>query len=242
MSKTFTAIVVEDEKFPRLSLLRKLEVFRPQIDVIDSCDNYDDALKSIVRNKPDILFLDIQLRGSDTIQLLEQLEKVMTLPCVIFTTAYNNRDYLMKAIKFDATDYLVKPISEEDLTLAIGKAVEKLTAKEITETTGFDKLAFRTTSGKVFINKDDIAFIRADGNYSTVVTFHKDEMILESLAHLERHLNPDTFLRTDRSTIINIHNLYKVNGKKRICVLRSQDGIEKEATLSKNGIDTLMNM
>lgn len=57
-----TAIVVEDERLPRLSLLQKLEVFRNQIEVVDSCESYDDALYSITRNKPDVLFLDIQLQ------------------------------------------------------------------------------------------------------------------------------------------------------------------------------------
>ena len=59
--KTLKTIVVEDERLPRLSLLQKLEEFRQEVEVIDSCDNYDSALQSILRLQPDLLFLDIQL-------------------------------------------------------------------------------------------------------------------------------------------------------------------------------------
>ena len=81
---TLKAIVVEDERYPRLSLLQKLEEFRSQIEVIDACDSYDAALKSILQHRPDLLFLDIQLQGRDSIQLLNELQNSMhTLPRVI---------------------------------------------------------------------------------------------------------------------------------------------------------------
>ena len=121
---TLKAIVVEDERYPRLSLLQKLEEFRSQIEVIDACDSYDAALKSILQHRPDLLFLDIQLQGRDSIQLLNELQNSMhTLPRVIFTTAYADRRYLMSAIKFSAVDYLLKPVDKNELALAIAKAV-----------------------------------------------------------------------------------------------------------------------
>ena len=117
-------IVVEDERLPRLALLQKLENFSNAVDVIDSCDNYDTALHSILQNKPDLLLLDIQLQGRDTIQLLEELQKVQPLPYVIFTTAYNDRHYLMSAIKLSAVDYLIKPIDQSSLSIAIAKVMK----------------------------------------------------------------------------------------------------------------------
>ena len=115
------AIVVDDERLPRLALLQKLEEFHQQVEVVDSCDNYGDALKSILHHRPQLLFLDIQLSGKNAMQLLDELKEAMPLPHVIFTTAYDNREYLMKAIKLQAVDYLIKPIDPGELALAIGK-------------------------------------------------------------------------------------------------------------------------
>ena len=68
------AIVVDDERLPRLALLQKLEEFHHQVEVVDSCDNYDSALQSILRHQPDLLFLDIQLQGRDAMQLLDEVK------------------------------------------------------------------------------------------------------------------------------------------------------------------------
>ena len=124
MKKTLRTIVVEDERLPRLSLLQKLEEFRQEIEVIDSCDNYDQALQSILRNQPDLLFLDIQLQGRDAIQLLDELKRSISLPHIIFTTAYADRKYLMSAIKLSAVDYLLKPVDKNELALAISKVLQ----------------------------------------------------------------------------------------------------------------------
>ena len=97
--KNYRAIIVEDERLPRLSLMRKLEDFHPDIDIVECCEDYSSALKAILRHRPDIIFLDIQLQGSTTLQLLNELKEAMPLPHIIFTTAYNNSEYLLQAIR-----------------------------------------------------------------------------------------------------------------------------------------------
>lgn len=245
MKKILRAIVVDDERLPRLSLLQKLEEFRSRIEVIDSCETYDDALQSILRNKPDLLFMDIQLQGRDAIQLLTELRESIVLPAVIFTTAYTERQYLMSAIKLSAVDYLVKPIDVNQLALAIAKVTNMvgngrhslLQGRMTDNSTG--KLSFRTANGKVFVEEDEIACFLADGNYATMRTFRGQETVLESLAAIERHLDASLFVRVDRSTIINIRRIYKLNVKRRVCVLQASDGTLLELELSNSAIDTL---
>ena len=235
-------IVVEDERLPRLALLQKLEDLRSQVEVVDSCDNYDVALQSILRLKPDLLLLDIQLQGRDTIHLLNELQQSMPLPYVIFTTAYSERNYLMSAIKFAAVDYLLKPIDKNNLAMAIAKAVERYQASHPAKDNEMTKMVFRTATGKVFLERDDIAFIRADGNYSQVTTFDATEDTLVSLAAMEQSLDADTFVRIDRSTIVNRLLIYKINAKRRLCTLRSADGRTANLELSKSGLDTLLRL
>jgi len=240
--KRLTAIVVEDEKLPRLSLLQKLEDLRQQVEVVDSCDNYDSALQSIVRYKPDLLLLDIQLRGRNSMELLEELKALGPLPQIIFTTAYNERGYLMKAIKLQVADYLLKPIDRNELALAIAKAAQAAQAPEKTKDKGeAERLSFRTANGKVFMEEADIAYIVADGNYAQVTGFRGRDMVLENLSALEGRLDGEQFVRVDRSTIVNVKCIYRLNAKRRTCTLMAADGTTVELTLSKNGIERLIN-
>ena len=237
--KPLKTIVVEDERLPRLSLLQKLEEFRQEVEVIDSCDNYDSALQSILRHQPELLFLDIQLQGRDAIQLLNEVKQTLPLPHVIFTTAYADRKYLMSAIKLSAVDYLLKPIGRNELAAAITKARQLY--PERPEASALDtRLSLRTANGKLFIDVADIAFITADGNYSHLHTFSNQEDIMESLAAMEQMLDPAVFLRVDRCTIVNTQRVYKLNVKRRLCTLLSPEGMTLDMELSKTGIERLM--
>ena len=248
------AIVVDDERMPRLSLLQKLEAFRQEVEVVDSCDNYDSALKSILQLKPDLLFLDIQLQGHDAIQLLEELKQTQPLPYVIFTTAYSERRYLMSAVKLSAVDYLLKPIDENELAIAIAKVGAREAEgagvrgygsagkRGYEEGEANGRLTFKTVNGKLFLTPQDIAYVQADGNYSTLVTFDTTENVMESLASMEQHLDSRIFARIDRSTIVNIQQVYKLNIKRRQCTLRSNDNATITLELSKTGIDTIQKL
>lgn len=241
MSLPLRTIVVEDERLPRLTLRQKLEDFPQQVEVIDSCDSYDAALQSILHHRPDLLLLDIQLQGRDSIQMLNELQQSMPLPYVIFTTAYSDRNYLMSAIKLSAVDYLLKPIDKNNLAAALAKAVERYDTAHPTPADS-SRMPFRTATGKVFLDSDDIAYVRADGNYSQVSTFDSTESVLVSLAVMEQSLDKTIFERIDRSTIVNRQLIYKLNAKRRLCTFRSPDGRTATLDLSKAGLDTLLRL
>lgn len=229
-------IVVEDERLPRLSLLSKLEDWRATLEITDACENYEQARESILRNRPDLLFLDIQLNGKDSLSLLEELGRSIPLPLVIFTTAYSDRKYLLGAIKLSAVDYLVKPIGKEELSQAIARAVAKFTTLQGSVP---GRLCFKSGDSLLFVPADEIAGFRADGNYATLVTFKREEMILESLLSLERRL-PDCFARADRRTIVNIRKVHRLNPQEQTCTLQGPDGAQTVMKLSKNGMDFLL--
>lgn len=242
------AIVVEDERLPRLSLLQKLEDLRDQVEVVDSCADYDGALQSILRLRPDVLLLDIQLPGHNSLELIGELRQQLGghLPHIIFTTAYSDRKYLMNAIKLQATDYLMKPVDKGELALALAKVVSPhpsaaaASAKDAGSGGTDGRMSFRTASGRLFVACDKIAYVRADGNYSVLYTFTAEEQVMESLASLERRLSGGPFARIDRSTIVNTDRVYKLNLQRRLCLLTSADGATMlELELSKAALDTL---
>lgn len=242
--KPLKAIVVEDERLPRLSLLQKLEDFREQVEVIDSCDNYDDALKSILKNQPDLLLLDIQLHGRDSMQLLDELRGQRPLPHVIFTTAYTERKYLLNAIKLQAIDYLQKPISKNELAVALAKVPSRGEGLGVRSEEQGDggRMSFRTATGRLYLDPADIFLIRADGNYSEMCTSASTEHVLENLVTLEQRLDKTMFQRIDRSNIINVKAVYKVNAKRQTCTLKLADGAMLEVQLSRVATNYLLQL
>ena len=228
-------IVVEDERLPRLSLLAKLEDHREQLEVVDACDTYESALESILRHRPDLLFLDIQLNGRDSIHLLEELRQTIPLPYVVFTTAYSDREYLMSAIKLSAVDYLLKPVGKAELAHAVAKVAARVAPARDSQ----EKLCFKAANSKLYVPVEDIAGFKAEGNYATILTFHGEHMLLESLLSLERRLPQGIFLRADRSTIVNVGRVCRLDQQQHSCTLQSPGGLQLEITLSKNGLDFL---
>ncbi len=235
--KKLRTIVVEDERLPRLSLLSKLEDYKDTVEVIDSCDSYESARDSILRSRPDLLFLDIQLQGRDAIQLLEELRQTMRLPYVIFTTAYSDRKYLMSAIKLSAVDYLLKPVGKSELSHAVAKAAQRAAGTGSGEV---QKLSFKAVGSTLFVDSEEIAWIKAEGNYSTLVTFGREDLVLESLLSLEQRLPESGFVRLDRSTIVNVKKVSRLSQQERTCTLLSSDGRTREVELSKSGIEKLL--
>ena len=93
------------------------------------------------------------------------------------------------------------------------------------------RITFRTASGTIVVDVKDIAYFKGDGNYSQIVTFHNRDTVLVGLGTLEKMLNPNTFVRADRSTLVNIHHVCRLLPKQRRCLFRSPSGQEVETTL-----------
>lgn len=216
------AIIVEDEELPRLSLQSKLETYHPDILILDMCDNCDDALESILRHKPQLLFLDIQLPGKNSLWLIEQLEKIMKLPLIIFTTAFTDPEYLIKAIKVSAVDYLNKPISIIELAQAVEKAKKRLQSEQPTaQSMGPKQFTFKTYNSILVASCDDIVYCEADGNYTNITLLKgKTELVFERLGEIaDRLLCDKKFIRVGRSLIINKKYIHKINTKDSTCIL-----------------------
>lgn len=240
--KKYRAIIVEDERLPRLSLIRKLEDYHPEISIVESCEDYSSALKAILRHRPDILFLDIQLQGHTTLELLRELKEAMPLPHIIFTTAYDNSEYLLQAIRLAAADYLLKPVDVSELAKAIQRIKDRDEHNAFLSTpTNFatNKYPFRTLNGTLFIGKKEIVFVRANGNYSHAVLTTGEEIILERMGVIEARLGETYFIRAGRNLLLNREMIYKVDGKHKSCILRSSDGREYNVDLSAGGLESV---
>lgn len=208
-----TAIIIDDEAKGRLALREKLSAYCTQIKVLAEAANGAEALLLIQHHQPQLIFLDIEMPRMNGFEMLNELpEKNFH---IIFTTAYDQ--YAIKAIKYAAFDYLLKPIDIEELKTAISK----LDSKQSNETKKqvellqqniqhpkkqLHKLAIPTIEGLLFYDINDIIHLEANSNYTNIYFTNKIKVIAsKTLKEFEELLPEDIFFRTHHSHLINLH-------------------------------------
>jgi two-component system, LytTR family, response regulator len=206
------AILVDDEESNISSLREKINRHCPQVEIVTTCDSAEKAIANINSLKPDIVFLDIEMPVMNGFLMLQQLEfKDFEL---IFTTAYDH--YAIKAIRFSALDYLVKPIEIAELKIAVARAEEKragitsanqlelLLENLLIKKSNFQKIAVPTTDGLQFIKINDIIYLEANANYTHLyLKDAKKYIVCHTLKIFEDMLPADIFVRVHNSYIIN---------------------------------------
>ncbi len=212
------AVIVDDEKGARESLAKMVEKYCPQIHVAAKADSMKTALEAIELHRPDLVFLDIEMPNGNAFDLLESVPEINFE--IIFTTAYDN--YAIKAIKFSAIDYILKPIDPEELVIAVDRLKNKVNQKELIRKK-FDTLLSNISPGNItkkialpegdsyiFINLSDIIRCESANNYTIFyLTDGRQIVVTRSLGDYEQMLLDDDFLRIHRSHMINFNHLKK---------------------------------
>ena len=207
-----TAIIIDDEQKGRIALKQKLKDYCPDVQLTGEAEDGDEGIKQIEKYRPDIVFLDIEMPRMDGFEMLRQLpEKKFHL---IFTTAYDQ--YAIKAIKYSAMDYLLKPIDIEELRLAVSKVNDQmhpqtekklvLLEQNLKNKNAFNKIAIHTLEGLLFFNISDIIHLEAKSNY-TLIYFSNQHKLTASrtLKEFEDLLPDDIFFRPHHSHLINLN-------------------------------------
>lgn len=211
------SIIVDDELKSRESLKILLEDFCENVEVKAVCQNVEEALSAIERYDPQVVFLDIQMQRETGFDLLAQLTK--TDFEIIFTTAYS--EYAIKAFKFSAIDYLLKPIDIGELKRAVEKVEKKLSGNIATRleklienlkppTPQSYKVALPTADGLVFVKIEDIIYCEASSNYTNIYTLDgKKHIVSRTLKEYEDLLVDHNFFRIHNSHLINLSCIKK---------------------------------
>lgn len=212
------AILIDDEVHCLDTLNMLIADYCPEVEVIEQCVSAKKGLLAIENYKPDIVFLDIEMPLMNGFELLEQFKEIPF--SVIFTTSYDQ--YAIKAIRFSALDYLLKPVDPKELVIAVGKAStqKKLpTAEQFNmlidqirnRQTGFLKIAVPTSQGFELIPADQIIRLEADDNYTHLYLKNKSKITAcRSLKEMEEQLHEfDFFLRVHHSYLVNLNEINK---------------------------------
>ena len=211
------ALIIDDEPLAR-KRIRFLAQDDVLLEVIGECANGLEAIPVIERERPDVLFLDVQMPEMDGFELLEKLAREH-LPAVIFTTAFDR--HAVRAFEKHALDYLVKPLQPERFKAAVARAREHLANRQASSAARglLEMLAARPTAAptryltRITVKNDDrvivvkaadIDSIESAGNYVAVNVGKESHILRETLNALETQLDPEHFLRVSRSAIVNL--------------------------------------
>lgn len=220
MKATYNCVIIDDEPAPR-EILAKHIARHPALTLLQSFDEAPKALNYLRKNRPDIIFLDIEMPGLTGIQLIESLN-IETLN-FIFVTAHPQ--FALEAFDLDAADYISKPISYERFTKSIKKVQKKLEYKKV-ETVNLN-------AGKEYIQIEIewIDWIEAENYYVHIHgrRFSEGRLTMRiALYKLEKLLPAERFFKISRSVIVNLHYIKRIRNneitlknEKKLTVTRS---------------------
>jgi two-component system, LytTR family, response regulator len=207
MNRLWKVVVVDDERLARAKLRAMLEHY-PQISITGEADSCQTALSLINEDRPDVVFLDIQMPRESGFDLVNRLERPIK---IIFVTAFD--EYAIRAFEINALDYLLKPVSQERLTRAVERLSHSAAPSEgPNRHLEHDDFLFLTIGqNSRFLRVCEIKYISAADAYSEIITAdQRKTLVLKSLNEWEERLPEKYFARIHRSTIINIEFVERV--------------------------------
>jgi two-component system LytT family response regulator len=216
----YRCIVIDDERLARERVTSFVEK-QAGWQVVAQSGEYQEAQRLILKHQPDVCFMDINIIGGSGMELANALSK--DVPCNwVFTTAYS--EYVLQAFEMEATDYLLKPFENSRLASVLLKIEKK---QAIKPKRNKHILAVKSIGAVEFVNVKDIIWIKGSGNY---VELHcKDRMLLhrETLANLEKQLDPSKFVRVHRSAMVNLEKVSSLSSELgRFSLLHLSNGDE----------------
>jgi len=242
------AIIIEDEKNAADLLEKMITDAEPSVEIMAKCHNLQDGIKSIRKHYPDIVFLDIEMPVHSGIELLDFLKPDEINFQIIFTTAYS--EFAIRAFEMSAAGYLLKPIQEDKLKLALEKSIAHTNInpanhlpvlKNNMEQKAIKKMVIAVSNGFEIINLSDIYYLKAEGSYTQI--FFKDSgsmLASKNLKHFEFILSDNKgFIRIHRSFIVNAFFIKKLLSKDGGSIVLEN---KTELPLSDDKIDMVLEL
>jgi len=235
----FRAILVDDEPLARIHLATRL-MAHPEIEIVGEAEDVPSAYDLISLERPDVIFLDIQMPKKNGFALLPKLEKIHLQPAVVFVTAYD--EYAIKAFEANALDYLTKPVSAGRLA----KTILRLNKQLVSETNlpypttesgkrleAEDLVLLREKSLSMMVRARKIAAIESQGDYTRIfLSEGRILMMKQSLSSWESQLPADLFVKVSRSLLVNRKSVVEMERKNLLSWDLHLEGVKEPITLS----------
>ena len=207
------SIIVDDEKHGRENLAGLLKEYCREIDLTGEAVSVEEAIKLIHERKPELIFLDIEMPGKNGFELLEHFQQFDFE--VIFVTAYDS--YAIKAIRFSAADYILKPINYKELQNAVQKVAAIIRSKKENyrlrnlldnmQQPQHAKIGLPTSDKVDFVDVNDIIYCKSEGSYTTVYLSEKQILVSKNIGEFEDLLDEHSFLRVHKTFLVNLNHV-----------------------------------
>ena len=232
-------VIVDDEPKNIRILRGLLQSYCPQVQIVGEANGFHEALELIEGLNPELVFLDIEMPYGNAFDLLEKIMPVKFE--IVFVTAFD--DYALKAFKYSALDYLLKPVNIEELKTAVLKAEQKLDQKNVNfklsnlisnfKKAELQKIALPLLDGLLFVPVPEITYLHAKGSYTDVHLQNGEiHTTARTIKDYEDMLSLDTFCRVHHSYFININHVKKYS-KGRGGLLEMEDGALIEVSIRR---------
>jgi two-component system LytT family response regulator len=206
------AVIIDDEAYLRSMIRNMLADYFPEIEVAGEADSVDSGVEIIKQKKPELVFLDIEIKGGEGFNILEKLS-IKDFK-VIFITAFN--EFAIKAIKFSAIDYILKPVDEKEFTAAVKRALSEIEKpilqKQIENffnnynNMQNKKLVLRTSEDIHIVNINDIVRCEADNSYTTFFISDGEKIVIsKGIKEYSELLEEYGFIRPHQSHLVNLN-------------------------------------
>jgi two-component system, LytTR family, response regulator len=236
------AIVVDDEPYCCDTLETMLEKYCPGVQLVAVCHSGEEAIAGIKQHQPDLVFLDIEMPRMNGFDMLQKIGAINFE--IIFTTSFDQ--YALRAIRFSALDYLLKPIDKDDLQTAVQKVIQR-TQKPITQqlqllmqklqqpTNPINKIALPTMEGLQMLPVESILYCESDSNYTIFHLKDKQKIIVSrTLKEMEEMLEEYSFARVHSSYLVNLQEVNKyIKGEGGYLVLNDGSSVNVSASRKK---------
>lgn len=224
------SIIIDDEDRSRETVFEMLKLYCSNVEVIAQAEDVASGIDAIKNNKPDLVFLDIRMPDGTGFDLVRQIKPVDFK--IIFITAYE--EYAIKAFKFSAIDYLLKPIDPEELIQAVEKMSNAVTAENMNskindfftyldhvgKNTNDKKIILKTFENIYVVDINNIVSIESDMNYSRFYLIDGEKIIVSrSIKEYEEMLQGYNFYRIHQSYIVNLNYIKVYNREENHCIM-----------------------
>ena len=244
------AIIVDVVRYCISVLSRLLQKYCSEVELLASCSSGDEGLKAIQTLHPNLVFLDVEMPRMNGFEMLEQLPTVDFH--LIFTTSYDQ--YALKAIRFSAIDYLLKPIDREELQAAVKKVelhfqrpmvqqLEILLQKINHPPAAINKLALPTMEGLQMVTIESIISCESDSNYTIVLLKNRQKLVVSrTLKDVEEMLEDHSFVRVHHSHLVNLNEIEKyMKGEGGYLVMSDGSSIDVSRSKKETLLKKLLN-
>lgn len=242
VENSIKAVIIDDNEDAVALLEIYLQAFK-EIQVLESTTNPQKGLRIIKKLIPDIVFLDIDMPEMNGLELGQAIFESDLKTEIVFTTAHSQ--YAFNALNIKPLDYLVKPFGPSEIISVINRYQTKQKNEEFERRMNFfmqnnkviSKIKLPTKSGIILVNPEDVMLVRSEGNSSRLyLKDGKDEFIVYNIAKVLESFNSPNIIKANRSALINLQYLKRIEKKRRVCHLKYNE-ISYEESINKPGLN-----